>query len=95
MWAIGCVAFELLALYPLFPGNSELDQIDRIFHILGTQALKSSTLNSMSIRNNISVRIHQKQKFSAMLPNYSHICSDFLEKVLVFEPTLRYSEIDQ
>eukprot|EP00347_Sterkiella_histriomuscorum_P018074 403346890 len=35
-WGIGCVFFEMLALFPLFPGNNELDQVHKIHNILGT-----------------------------------------------------------
>ena len=35
-FAIGCVMAELYLLRPLFPGSSEVDQLDRIFKILGT-----------------------------------------------------------
>jgi len=35
-WGVGCVFFEVLALFPLFPGNNELDQIHKIHNILGT-----------------------------------------------------------
>jgi renal tumor antigen len=30
IWGIGCVFFELLTFIPLFPGNNELDQINKI-----------------------------------------------------------------
>lgn len=36
IWGVGCVFFEILSLYPLFPGNNELDQINRIHNIIGT-----------------------------------------------------------
>jgi len=36
IFAVGCVMAELYSGRPLFPGSSELDQIDRIFKILGT-----------------------------------------------------------
>jgi renal tumor antigen len=36
IWGVGCVFFEVLSLFPLFPGNNELDQINRIHNILGT-----------------------------------------------------------
>jgi renal tumor antigen len=36
MWGIGCVMFEIMALFPLFPGTNELDQITKIHNILGT-----------------------------------------------------------
>lgn len=36
IFAAGCVMAELYLGHPLFPGSSELDQIDKIFQILGT-----------------------------------------------------------
>ncbi len=36
IWGAGCVFFEVLSLFPLFPGNNELDQINKIHNILGT-----------------------------------------------------------
>jgi len=36
MWSVGCVFGELLTLKPLFPGKSEIDQINKIFKDLGT-----------------------------------------------------------
>jgi serine/threonine protein kinase len=27
MWGVGCVFFELVSLFPLFPGNDEVEQI--------------------------------------------------------------------
>lgn len=36
IWGAGCIMFELTALYPLFPGKDEADQIYRIHSVLGT-----------------------------------------------------------
>ena len=36
MWAVGCIFAELLLRGPLFPGTSDLDQLARIFNVLGT-----------------------------------------------------------
>ncbi len=36
MWGVGCVFFEIMSLFPLFPGTNELDQIQKIHNILGT-----------------------------------------------------------
>lgn len=38
MWGVGCVFFEIVSLFPLFPGTNELDQIQKIHAILGTPA---------------------------------------------------------
>ncbi|KAE9547268.1 hypothetical protein FO519_009520 [Halicephalobus sp. NKZ332] len=36
MWSTGCIMAELFKLKPLFMGRGELDQLDKIFHQLGT-----------------------------------------------------------
>jgi serine/threonine protein kinase len=35
LWAIGCIVCEMWSLRPLFPGNSELDQLFKIVTVLG------------------------------------------------------------
>ncbi|CAL8080589.1 unnamed protein product [Orchesella dallaii] len=40
IWAAGCVFYEVLTLRPLFPGSSELDQINRVNNILGPPPIK-------------------------------------------------------
>jgi serine/threonine protein kinase len=36
MWGVGCVFFEIVSLFPLFPGTNELDQIQKIHNVVGT-----------------------------------------------------------
>lgn len=36
LWGVGCVMFEIIALFPLFPAKDELDQVHKIHKILGT-----------------------------------------------------------
>ncbi|XP_012282419.1 cyclin-dependent kinase 11B isoform X2 [Orussus abietinus] len=36
MWSVGCIFAELLRMQALFPGDSEIDQLNRIFKELGT-----------------------------------------------------------
>ncbi len=36
IWGVGCVFFEIISLFPLFPGDNEVDQINQIHNILGT-----------------------------------------------------------
>lgn len=36
MWSVGCIVAEFLQMGPLFPGKSEIDQLNRIFKELGT-----------------------------------------------------------
>ena len=36
IWGLGCVFFELLTLVPLFPGDDEIDEVNKINYILGS-----------------------------------------------------------
>eukprot|EP00762_Andalucia_godoyi_P005005 ANDGO_01468.mRNA.1 Cell division control protein 2 homolog len=36
MWSVGCIFAELVTRTPLFPGDSEIDELYRIFRIMGT-----------------------------------------------------------
>uniref|UniRef100_A0A2H1WGK5 cyclin-dependent kinase n=1 Tax=Spodoptera frugiperda TaxID=7108 RepID=A0A2H1WGK5_SPOFR len=36
MWSVGCIFAEFISMNPLFPGKSEVDQLNRIFKDLGT-----------------------------------------------------------
>jgi len=40
MWAIGCILAELLLRVPFLPGDTDLDQLSRIFQTLGTPTEK-------------------------------------------------------
>src|SRR4051812_30465438 len=36
MWSVGCIFAEMVTRKPLFPGDSEIDEIFKIFRALGT-----------------------------------------------------------
>uniref|UniRef100_A0A0R3RTQ1 Cyclin-dependent kinase 7 n=1 Tax=Elaeophora elaphi TaxID=1147741 RepID=A0A0R3RTQ1_9BILA len=36
MWAVGCIIAELLLRVPIFPGESDIDQLVKIYSVLGT-----------------------------------------------------------
>ena len=36
IWSVGCILAELLRRAPLFPGDSDLGQLSKIFEVLGT-----------------------------------------------------------
>ncbi|XP_077531784.1 cyclin dependent kinase 11B pitslre isoform X3 [Haemaphysalis longicornis] len=40
LWSVGCIFGELLTMKPLFPGKSDIDQLNRIFKDLGTPSEK-------------------------------------------------------
>jgi cell division cycle 2-like protein len=41
VWSIGCIFGEFLMMDPMFPAKSEIDQLNRIFKLLGTKIIFS------------------------------------------------------
>ena len=36
MWSVGCIFFEMVVMQALFPGDTAIEMIERIFELLGT-----------------------------------------------------------
>ena len=54
IWGVGCVFFEILTLFPLFPGDDEIDQVNKIHNILGSPPIELfNKLLSQSSRGDI------------------------------------------
>lgn len=91
IWAIGCIFVELITKRPLFEGDSDIDQLCRIFKILGTpndevwpgvsslKGYKSTFPNwtSVPIQNAINN------------PNLDPLAIDLLNRMLRYDPNHR------
>ena len=90
IWGVGCVFFEMLSLMPLFPGNDEIDQVNKIHYILGSPPEEIfNKLLSKSVRNDI---IYEKQNGTGIkrfLPNATGECVDLIQKMLTYDPEKR------
>jgi serine/threonine protein kinase len=58
LWAVGTILAELASLKPLFPGQSEIDQLFRICKVLGNPA---SSTNGMVARKK-KTKLDKKQQ---------------------------------
>ena len=52
IWSCGCIFAELFLRKPLFPGQYEMDQLSRIFDVIGTPAEEEWPENAALTRNN-------------------------------------------
>ena len=91
IWAIGCIFAEMLTKKPLFQGDSEIDQMFRIFRILGTPhekiwpgvtQLKNYSSNFINWAANPIVKV-----VNGLSLNTSGI--DLLNRMLTYDPTNR------
>lgn len=45
IWGIGVIMVELMIKRPLFPGNNDLDQMYRVFQVMGTPTAENWPVN--------------------------------------------------
>mmetsp|Transcript_16452 Transcript_16452/g.22964 ORF Transcript_16452/g.22964 Transcript_16452/m.22964 type:complete len:455 (-) Transcript_16452:63-1427(-) len=93
LWGVGCVMFEIISLFPLFPGTNELDQIEKIHTIMGTPSkgiMNKFKRHSSHIKNfNFPQRVGTGIR--RLIPHASKNCIDLVEKLLVYDPDGRTS----
>eukprot|EP01017_Pseudomicrothorax_dubius_P049901 TRINITY_DN934_c0_g5_i3.p1 TRINITY_DN934_c0_g5~~TRINITY_DN934_c0_g5_i3.p1 ORF type:complete len:329 (+),score=105.05 TRINITY_DN934_c0_g5_i3:117-1103(+) len=94
IWSVGCIFAEMAQKRPLFMGDSEIDQIFKIFRILGTpNEVTWPGVNSLP---------DFKQTFPKWSPspiakyvtNLDPIGLDLLQKMIAYDPAARISARD-
>lgn len=89
MWSVGCIFAEMATKKPLFHGDSEIDQLFRIFRTMGTPteetwpgvtSLKAYKNNFPSWKRNVC---------RALIPQLDDTGLDLLEKMLIYDPHKR------
>ena len=92
VWGVGCVFFEIMSLYPLFPGTNELDQIHKIHNILGTPpADLLAKLKKHGTHMDFDFPQKQGTGITKLLPHASPDALDLLTKLLAYNPDDRLS----
>lgn len=92
MWSIGCILGELLAGKPIFPGNSIMNQLDRIMEVTGRpsphdiEAIQSQFAMSM-IENYVGPS--QPKPLNYLFTNAPDDALDLFEKLIKFNPDKR------
>lgn len=91
MWSIGCIFAEMVTKEPLFPGDSEIDELYRIFRALGTP--NEQVWPGVSQLPNFKDTFPQwtPKPLAELLPEFSPLALDLLSKMLVYEPSQRIS----
>jgi serine/threonine protein kinase len=91
IWSAGCIFAELIAKRPLFPGDSEIDQLYRIFRTLGTPTddVWRGCTSLPDYKSNFPK--WKPQELSKVLPMADHQAIDLLSKMLIYEPYQRIS----
>ncbi|KAF1935034.1 cell division control protein 2 [Clathrospora elynae] len=91
MWSVGCIFAEMCTRKPLFPGDSEIDEIFKIFRTLGTPS-EDAWPGVTSYPDFKSSFPKWRRDYSAVLcHNLDDAGLDLLEAMLVYDPAGRIS----
>ena len=97
MWSIGCIFGEMVNGKPLFTGNSETDQLKKIFAIMGTPtenyASSLRDLPEWGVGDN-TFEINKPKNFKEIFPTLDAEGIDLIQKFLKLEPDKRISADD-
>uniref|UniRef100_A0A5S6Q9E7 Cyclin-dependent kinase 7 n=1 Tax=Trichuris muris TaxID=70415 RepID=A0A5S6Q9E7_TRIMR len=88
IWALGCIIAELLLRAPLFPGDSDLDQLRRIVEILGTPC-EENWPGVESLPDYLAYKPCQKVPWQQILPSADDEVIAMLEWCLQYNPANR------
>jgi len=91
IWSAGCIFAEMIAKRPLFPGDSEIDQIFRIFRTLGTPTNDIWHGCTSLPEFKASFPQWKKVELNKIIPNADSQALDLLQRMLVYEPVQRIS----
>ena len=91
IWGLGCVFFELLTLTPLFPGDDEIDEVNKINYILGSPSdeLFKKFVKNSSHRNEFNFEPQKGVGIQKSLNHVSPTVVDLINKMLIYDPEKR------
>ncbi|XP_065805098.1 serine/threonine-protein kinase MAK isoform X2 [Labrus bergylta] len=90
LWAVGCIMAELYTLRPLFPGNSEVDEVFKICQVLGT-VKKADWPEGYQLASAMNFRFPQcvPTHLKTLIPNASNEAIVLMKDLLQWDPKKR------
>ncbi|CAD8061137.1 unnamed protein product [Paramecium primaurelia] len=91
MWSIGCILGELLTGKPIFPGNSTLNQLDRILQLTGKPSVEDIEAIQSPLASTMLEAINppQVKPIHQLFPTASDDALDLMYSLLKFNPNNR------
>lgn len=94
IWSIGCIFAEMVNGRPLFPGDSEIDELYKIFRVLGTPDDNLwPGVSSLPDYTEIFPKWHPRN-LAEVIPTLEPAGVDILTKMLVYVPQRRITARD-
>jgi len=93
IWSVGCIFAEMLNGRPLFPGNSDADQLQRIFMTLGTPTVQTwpGMVHLPDYNKVAEYQIYPAQPYKKFVRRLDTVGIDLLSRMLQYDPAKRIS----
>ncbi|KAI9776392.1 MAG: Cyclin-dependent kinase catalytic subunit [Geoglossum umbratile] len=91
MWSVGCIFAEMCTRRPLFPGDSEIDEIFRIFRLLGTPDERTWPGVTSFPDFKSSFPKWRRDESRYLVPGLEEYGHDLLNSMLEYDPAGRIS----
>lgn len=90
VWAAACIFAELLLRRPFLQGNSDIDQLGKIFAAFGTPK-PSQWPDMIYLPDYVEYQFVPGQPFKTLFPTATDDCLDLLSKMFTYDPKARIS----
>ena len=92
MWSIGAVAAEVMKGDPVFNGMNDIDQIVKVFQVLGTPTKENwPQIGRLPDYGKIIFKSFRPQSFDSVIPRASLVFREFVQLLLRYDETTRPS----
>jgi len=88
LFAVGAVCFEIVALFPLFPGQNEMDQIQKIHNVLGTPSPELLTRKFKRNASHMDFNFPEKKGtgLERLIPHAHVELIELMKKLIRYDP---------
>ena len=93
IWSVGCILYEMVTDSPLFRGDGQIDQLMKIFKVLGTPSQQECPEFAAYIKKELRIEIPEfpGSDIPAMMSGSDPLLIDLVLRMLKYDPTKRIS----
>ena len=91
IWSTGCIIAEMITMHPLFPGDAEIDQLFKIFKVLGTPTEENFPDVTQLPAYSATFPKWTPKNLADVIPGAEPLALDLIAQMLRYDPAARIS----
>ena len=91
IWSTGCIIAEMITMQPLFPGDAEIDQLFKIFKVLGTPTEQNFPDCTQLPAYSSTFPKWAPKNLADVIPGAEPLALDLIAQMLRYDPATRIS----